>query len=175
MVFGVIIGFRAEPLHDFLLGQLEPLRDTVTRLDQMDNSQLWIFIFIFINNFVKSLVVVFLGALAGLFPILFLVMNGLLIGFVVSWATDAGASLYEVIVLGLLPHGVFELTAIVIAAAYGLRYGVVVIRRYIRKSVANDKLQAFHSKLGRLVAFLFWALLIAAFIESTVTYALVRG
>ena len=36
--------------------------------------------------------------------------------------------LFDVIVKGLLPHGVIELAAIVIACAYGLRFGKMILQ-----------------------------------------------
>jgi stage II sporulation protein M len=184
LAVGIYVGLTSSRLDAFLLAQIEPLRETVSRLEMMDNQQLWIFLFIFFNNFIKALAVIFLGALLGIFPIIFLVINGLMIGFVISWAERAGASMVEVIVLGLLPHGIVELSAILIAAAFGIRYGKLVfgaIWQRIRNATAEEndtaavKLKSFHGKLGRLIGFLFLALLLAAFIESTITFSLLRG
>jgi stage II sporulation protein M len=181
---GIYVGSTSSSLDAFLLAQIEPLRETVSRLEMMDNQQLWIFLFIFFNNFIKAVAVIFLGALLGVFPIIFLVINGLMIGFVISWAGRAGASMFEVIVLGLLPHGIVELSAILIAAAFGIRYGKLVFSalwRRFRNASAEEQdqgtaeLKAFHGKLGRMIGFLFLALLLAAFIESTITFSLLRG
>ena len=82
------------------------------------------------------------------------------------------------VIRGLLPHGVLVTGAIIIAAAYGLRYGVLIASELVlafRGRGGSDKIKSFHAGLKRLVAFLFLALLAAAFIESTITYMLVRG
>lgn len=175
---GIGIGAQSEWLNRYLAEQIEPLRETVLQLETMDNKQLMMFLFIFFNNFIKSLLVVFLGALFGLFPIYFLVLNGMIVGFITAVAGDAGMDVAAMVVRGILPHGILEITAIIIAAAYGLKYGVLVMKELvlaIRGRRTASGLKAFHGTLKRLIAFLFFALLAAAFIESTITYFLVRG
>lgn len=175
-----IYGYTTDSLDAFLLSQTETIRDAAVRLEQMDNSQLWMFVFIFLNNFIKSVAVVFLGALFGLVPLLFIGMNGMLLGYVIALAGEAGANVPATIIRGILPHGVLELTAILIASAYGLKYGSLVSKALAaavrgRAGDGQGGLAHFHGSLKRLLPFLFFALLAAAFIESTVTFYLVRG
>lgn len=177
---GGVVGYATDILDPFLLGQAKSMRELVEKLDRTNNSQVWMFLFIFFNNFVKAVAVVFLGALFGIFPVFLLVVNGMLIGYLVSVASEAGVDVGPMIVRGILPHGLLEITAIVIAAAYGLRYGSLVFRELAgalrgRKGDERGELKQFHGSLARLTAFLFFSLLLAAFIESTVTFWLVRG
>ncbi|TLS48384.1 stage II sporulation protein M [Paenibacillus antri] len=175
---GVAFGAGSEGLNAYLESQIEPMRGVAERLDATANPQVWMFLFIFINNFVKSLFVVFLGALFGLFPLFFLLTNGMILGYVAAVAGDSGANVFSLIVRGILPHGLLEITAILIAAAYGLKYGALVFAELVRAfrgGGSSASLKAFHGTFGRLIAFLFFALLVAAFIESTITYFLVRG
>ncbi|WP_274365189.1 stage II sporulation protein M [Paenibacillus thermotolerans] len=177
---GVAVGYATDVLDPYLVGQADSMRDLVERLDRMNNSQVWMFLFIFFNNFLKALAVVFLGALFGIIPVIMLAINGLLIGYVFSAAADNGLHVGSLFVRGILPHGVLEITAIVIAAAFGMRYGTLILRELVgalrgRSGDESGELKRFHKSLGRLTAFLFFALLAAAFIESTVTFWLVRG
>ncbi len=176
---GIAIGAGAAGgLSAYLDHQVAPMRELAERLDATGNPQVWMFLFIFINNFVKSLLVVFLGALFGLFPLFFLLTNGMILGYVAAIAGDAGANVTSLVVRGILPHGLLEITAILIAAAYGLRYGTLVLSelaRAFRGGGSSASLRAFHGTIKRLIGFLFFALLVAAFIESTITYFLVRG
>lgn len=175
---GIAVGSGSEQLHQFMQSQIEPLMDTVQRLDEMENTQLWLFIFIFFNNFLKSAAIVFLGAVLGLVPIYFLLVNGMVLGYVVRMSSDHGVHMGDVIIRGLLPHGLLELTAVIIAAAYGIRYGVLIFRQLsavLRGTTGSKEIRTFHGMVKRLMVFLFAALLAAAFIESTVTYFLVRG
>jgi stage II sporulation protein M len=177
---GIAFGYGSDVLDAFLLGQADSLRSTIEQLDRMNDAQVWIFLFIFFNNFIKSLAVVFLGALFGIFPIFMLSLNGMLLGYLVSAAENAGVDAGGLVVRGILPHGVLELTAVIIAAAYGLRYGVLIFRELAgairgRREDERGELKQFHGSLKRLMAFLFFMLLAAAFIESTITFWLVRG
>ncbi|HZG74903.1 MAG TPA: stage II sporulation protein M [Paenibacillus sp.] len=176
---GIALGAGAGGgLSVYLDNQIESMRGLAERMDATDHPQVWMFLFIFINNFVKSLLVVFLGALFGVFPMFFLLTNGMILGYIAAVAGDAGANVTALVVRGILPHGLLEITALVIAAAYGLKYGTLVLAelgRAFRGGGSSASLQAFHGTIKRLVVFLFFALLAAAFIESTVTYFLVRG
>lgn len=175
---GIAFGATSGTIGKYMEGQLEPLRNVVSQVESFDNAQVWFFLIIFLNNFLKSLLTVFLGALFGLFPIYFLVSNGMILGYVVASANQTGADVVSLVVRGLLPHGVLETAAIIIAASYGLRYGVLIASELMlafRGGGSGAKIKTFHSGLKRLAVFLFFALLAAAFIESTITYMLVRG
>lgn len=176
---GIAFGATSGWLDAYLETQLEPLRGLVEQVEALDNSQVWLFVIIFLNNFVKSLLALFLGALFGLFPIYFLVSNGMTIGYIVALAGKApGVDVASLVVRGLLPHGILEVSAIIIASAYGLKYGMVIVSELVlalRGGGSSSTLRAFHSTFKRLIVFLFFALLAAAFIESTITYLLVRG
>jgi len=174
-------GAASDALGAQLENALAPLRGTVERMEALGHAQVRLFVFIFINNFLKAILAVFLGALFGLFPVVFLVSNGMLLGYVVASIKAAGLDVADSVIRGLLPHGVLEIFAILVAAAYGLRYGVLVGSELVtalrRRGYGGSggKIREFHAGLKRLAAFLFFALLTAAFIESTVTYMLVRG
>jgi stage II sporulation protein M len=175
---GIGFGYGDEGLHGYLFTQIESLRGTIERMEAMDNPQLWMFLFIFFNNFIKSVLIIFLGALFGVIPVGFLVINGMILGFITAVTGQAGQDVAAMLIRGILPHGVLELTAIMIAAAYGMKYGMLVtgeLLRSFRGRSASSELTVFHGRLKRLIAFLFLALLAAAFIESTITYYLVRG
>ena len=175
---GIVVGSGSPSLQHYLQSQIEPLIGTVERLEAMENTQLWMFLFIFFNNFIKAVAIVFLGALLSVIPIYFLVMNGMVLGFVVAMASQSGANAGALVITGILPHGILELTAIIIAGAYGMKYGVLIFRELasaLKGRASIHELRAFHGTLKRLMSFLFFAMLAAAFIESTVTYFLVRG
>jgi len=175
---GIAVGSGNPSLQNYLQSQIEPLIGTVERLEAMENTQLWMFLFIFFNNFIKAVAIVFLGALLGVIPIYFLFANGMVLGFVIAMASQSGANAASLVITGILPHGILELTAIMIAGAYGMKYGVLIIRELMsamRGRASVNELRAFHGTLKRLMSFLFLAMLAAAFIESTVTYFLVRG
>jgi stage II sporulation protein M len=69
--------------------------------------------------------------------------------------------------LKVLPHGVFELPALLIAASYGLWLGVTVVRR-MRGKESKSKLLRFHIEYAfrRYFAVVFPLLIVAAGIED---------
>lgn len=88
-----------------------------------------VFSIIFFNNLFVSLLTIFSGILFGIFPALIIVNNGIILSAMIM----RGASLSNVhplvlFVTTVLPHGVFELPAIITGAALGMHLGIVVIR-----------------------------------------------
>lgn len=83
---------------------------------------------LFVRNITVSLVAVAGGIIAGLVPFFVLSINGFVVGYVVTSVVVLGNStilgnlLFSV--LALLPHGVIELPAIILACAVGLRLGL---------------------------------------------------
>lgn len=102
------------------------------------------------------------GILFGLGAIFFLVYNGLMIGAVAGHLTHAGLS--ETFYSFVIGHGAFELTAIALAGAAGLRLGLALVRPG-RRSRRAALLAAARTSVG-LVYGVITFLLIAAFLEA---------
>ena len=84
---------------------------------------------IFLNNLQASFLSVALGVVLGLFPLGGLITNGYVLGFVANMAVAEGGVF---VLWRLLPHGVFELPAVIISM--GLGYGFYLKRKYPRKT-----------------------------------------
>lgn len=126
---------------------------------------LWeLFVFIFLNNAVKSLLVLLLGIFFGIVPIFFIFINGQLVGLFLGVAQLNGKG--TLAVLGLLPHGIFEIPALVISAGYGLWLGGCFFRLIFRKEPFGVHLKFALKKYWQVVVPL---LLVAAAIETLVT------
>jgi stage II sporulation protein M len=82
---------------------------------------------IFFNNSLKTLVVILLGPLLGLAPIIFLIVNGAILGAVMP-AAAASAGIWSSI-MTIAPHGVLELPAIFLGTSIALRLGAHAWRR----------------------------------------------
>ncbi len=80
-------------------------------------------LFIFINNFISMAQMLILGVIAGISPLFTLGVNGAVIGMLLSVTTTEGVPLLPAIVLGILPHGIFELFAFFLCGALGLKFG----------------------------------------------------
>jgi stage II sporulation protein M len=125
---------------------------------------------IFLNNSVKTLIVILFGALAGVIPAVFLVVNGAALGVVM--ALSAHSRGLWVSLLSIAPHGVLELPAVFLGTAIGLMIGMGVLRRIFGKPSVGLRIE-----LGRAVRFftliIVPILFVAAIVEAYVTAALV--
>jgi stage II sporulation protein M len=120
---------------------------------------------IFLNNALKALGVIVLGILLGLPPLLFICLNGFIIGVLVSALKPVAG--YGVIVAGLAPHGVIEVPVLLISTALGLAVGWESLRW-----ITGRKSQVRRQLRWGLKVYLRWillALFIAAVIEVFVT------
>lgn len=102
---------------------------------------------------------------AGLSAALVLALNGIAVGLLVGSALSAGRDAFVLATL-LVPHGLIEMPAFVVAGAVGLR-GWRVARRALQ--TGDPELPPELATLGGPILFGFIALLLAAVIESTVT------
>ncbi|MDD3407221.1 MAG: stage II sporulation protein M [Methanomicrobium sp.] len=73
---------------------------------------------LFLNNLEASLLLFIGGATFGLLTLFILMTNGMIIGFVISYASDLKGALP--IMASLIPHGIMEIPAFLIAAGLGL-------------------------------------------------------
>jgi stage II sporulation protein M len=124
--------------------------------------------------------VIYAGIFFGILPVIFLVINGMVIGFLVHITTDNGASLFDIVVKGLLPHGIIEIPVIIIACAFGLKFGGLASRSLIELGSAKRQGlgKQWETFLKRTLTASCWVIIllfIAAIIESTITFSIVRG
>ncbi|NMA92574.1 MAG: stage II sporulation protein M [Firmicutes bacterium] len=78
---------------------------------------------IFITNLTSMGQMLLLGFLAGLSPLFTLFINGSLVGALTASLAHEGLSPWLSLGLGVLPHGIFELSAFFICGALGLKFG----------------------------------------------------
>lgn len=176
---GIALGsVNSDKIVALVASDVAKLQEYSRELSQSANPEWSFFTFIFLNNAIKSVVVIFLGAVFGIIPFIFLMMNGVVLGWVVTMAASQGADMFELIVRGLLPHGIIEIPAIVIASGYGLQFGYLVLKG-LGELGARDAaertvdLKAFAKSAGRGAFWIVILLLAAAIIESTLTFYLV--
>jgi stage II sporulation protein M len=121
---------------------------------------------IFLNNGLKTLAVIIIGPLAGVLPLIFLLVNGYVLGFVLHMAVQSEGLLAAVV--SIVPHGILELPAILLGTSIGLMLGVEGLKRLFGKG--KNTLSA---ELGRGVRFflviILPLLLLSAFIEAFIT------
>jgi stage II sporulation protein M len=86
-----------------------------------------LFFYIFTHNLFATILILVSGLLFGVVPILAISSNGFLLG--ILYRQEAEGMGYSKAAWMVLPHDVFEIPALLIAASYGLWLGMAVIRR----------------------------------------------
>jgi stage II sporulation protein M len=173
-VIGIFVGWEySSQFSNYLQSGIEKIRPIHDFVNTKDNPQLWLFLIIFMNNAAIAIVFIFLGLIFGIFPLFMLVSNGMILGYVLSKSPPG--TTWEVVFKGILPHGVIEISAILIACAYGLKLGSLVMKMFlhvfIRKigTTARAEFTRIFRLILPLIGFIVSLLLIAAIVESTVT------
>lgn len=159
--FSSLIGFFI-PVPEILRGSiLEMIYDIIQKTSGMSYGELTIFIFL--NNLQSSFLGLALGVFFGIFPIIFAMFNGYLIGFVSSYAVgeEGALSLWK-----LFPHGIFELPAIFISFGLGIKFGTFLFREDKRAFIGNFVLDCTRIFLLIIVPLL----LIASIIETSLIH-----
>ncbi len=160
-LISALIGFFA-PTPEFISKQItEFIKEILLKTDGMSQSQL--ISFIFLNNIQSSFFGMVFGIFLGIFPAISAIANGYLLGFVANFAIqeDGIFSLWRI-----FPHGIFELPAIFISFALGLRLGASIFsRKKFRKFNEN-----FISSLKTFILIIIPLLIIAAIIEGTLIF-----
>ena len=120
---------------------------------------------IFVNNAVKCLLAIVLGLAFGIAPAVFILINGLMLGFVVGETLPHTSLLY--ILVGMVPHGVIEMPMVFISSAIGLKLGVLALKTLMgKKEGMSDKVK---DAILVYIVWIFPLLFLAAFIETFVT------
>ena len=144
---------------------LEPRERDEADLDLSLDERFGFAGFIFTNNVRVSFLAFAAGLTAGIGTALVLIYNGTLIGVLTGLAVGAGggATFAELV----LPHGVLELSCIVVAGAAGIRVGWALVdpgRRRRRDALVEEARPAMLIALGTAP----W-LVLAGFVEGLIT------
>jgi stage II sporulation protein M len=117
------------------------------------------------NNVIANFLPLILGFILGIPPLLYIIMNGFVLG-VISYiaAKEIGMA---VVFFTLLPHGVIEIPALSLCAAMGVGIGYKVINRIRNeKGVQSYIIQSIKIFVTRIIPLL----VLAAAIETTLIY-----
>lgn len=141
---------------------LEELMGQLPDLESM--SYPMIFLFIVGNNIFKGFLWMLLGLIFGIPPLLFVAINGFVVGWV-AYDVSIKNSLNFAIV-ALTPHGVIEIPTFLICMAAGMRLGYQLINTLRhRGSLKAELVRALRLFVMRAIPLL----LLAAVIEVTIT------
>lgn len=123
------------------------------------------------NNVIATIQIVGLGVLLGIFSIFALIMNGLLIGYIPFYLSDFSALKFFG---AIIPHGLIELSALMIAVTCGLRLGMASTRALVQEDRLSP-LRAAGRDVVNLLPVVFLLLIAAGFIEGFISPLSGRG
>ena len=164
----------------FLLGFLAPIPGKMNLLGTLVDSfepfltlPIWkMFFVILLNKSAKSFAILLSGILFGLVPLIAVATNGYILG--VAYLFVSGKVGYVQAAKKVLPHGVLEIPAVILSAAYGLWLGVTFARRIRRRDMAGFGDQVIHAiRMFFKVAFPLFIL--AALIETLLIFTMGGG
>jgi stage II sporulation protein M len=122
-----------------------------------------LFFNILIQNVMATIFVVISGVMAGVIPTFAISSNGFGLGVLYRQASEVSG--FPAAALKVLPYGVFEIPALLIAASYGLWLGVLAVRRMRGKESTLLRFHIEHA-FRRYFAVVFPLLIVAAAIET---------
>ena len=124
-----------------------------------------IMLVIFLNNAVKSLFSIVLGAGLGIIPIIFIGGNGIILGLIANEVSKQQGIIF--VLAALLPHGIIEVPMVLISAGLGLRLGYSM---YISmKGEKTDMRYELTESLRIFMKIIMPLLFVSAMIETFVT------
>ncbi|WP_124726443.1 stage II sporulation protein M [Staphylospora marina] len=174
LVSAVTAGFKADGLMMTLSqsGFLDALEQLAEAFEQ-NPTFLQVFFVIFINNVLATLQIIASGLFLGVGPFAAMLVHGILIGVLTMEAAEkTGTHPLMLVVTHLLPHGIFEIPALLIAAAFGFRISAALFRRFLavfspeRMEASREEWLGIRRRLPHLLKLMFLLLLVAALIES---------
>jgi stage II sporulation protein M len=142
--------FNPPELRKVLLVAVDALRRMAQ--DYRSKALFYVIVGIFVHNAVALFIGLFSGALLFIIPACMIVANGYLIGFLVI------PRLSEIWLL--IPHGVFELPAFVLACSYGIWLGLWMLDQ--------NKVETLKFRLRQCIVIYFYVVVPLLFIAATI-------
>lgn len=78
---------------------------------------------IFLHNVMATLISMYSGIVLAVFPVVSIVFNGMVIGFFFQAGNGLSSMPNHIKLLSLIPHGIFEIPAAILALAMGIKLG----------------------------------------------------
>jgi stage II sporulation protein M len=124
---------------------------------------------IFMNNFLSMAQMLLLGVVAGISPLFTLGLNGAMVGILLAITTGEGLPLFQIIAFGILPHGLFELSAFFLCGAMGLKFGYHCVASPLPGKTRMQSFRYIWKEVISVMPLIVILLIAAAFIEMLVT------
>ena len=124
---------------------------------------------LFLNNFISIMNMLIFGVILGIAPLIGLLANGSLLGVVSTIIMQEQTNPLAFLVLGILPHGIFELPAVFISAALALKLGFHIVFPLPQKKRGESFKYIWRNEIFTILPLIFLLLLVGAFIEVLIT------
>ena len=163
-IIGLLFGSIGLDVDASGAGDTGYLQELAESLDTLSTSD--ILMVILVNNILTLILCFVFSPILCLLPLLSLFINGWIISFVGSMAIQEESLGY--FLLGILPHGIIEIPALILAQAAALSLGTMTIAAIIKE----EKREALLPNLRKNIKYLGIALLLlipAAIIETYIT------
>lgn len=166
-VYAIALIFVAGGIMGFFFSDNFSFLDDILRqlIGKVEGLGFWgTLLFILQNNLKSALFGIVLGIFMGVFPIMNAISNGIVLGYVAKlvWLESGFMEFWKI-----LPHGIFELPAIFVSLAMGLKLGMFIF--------SDEKKKEFIERARNgLIIFVFAViplLILAAVIESLLIIA----
>lgn len=132
------------------------------------------FLGILLNNWFAMLFSVLYGFLPFVFlPVLSIITNAVLVGAMAAYYTISSLPL-TLFFAGILPHGIFEIPALLLAVSMGVALCRNIIRLITRSARAVPMVEFLTGLLQTMLLLIFPLILLAAAVESFITPALLQ-
>lgn len=158
IIIGILFNqFLAVFAYQYLLS---PTLGLINKLAALYDNPFWLMLIIFFkNSLAVILCIYFARRTRGISISLLLGLNGLIIGSVLTMWHQTDLSL-TMIIVGIMPHGLFEFTAVFLGSAYGLKL-----------LLTKDSLLTKYNNLikNKTIRILVPLLLVAACVEAYIT------
>lgn len=153
-IMSSLIGFFYSEQFGFIDEFLREILEKTQGLNALE-----LMLFIFQNNLMSAFLASLLGVFLGIFPIVNAISNGVVLGYVLSISYEVSGILEF---WRILPHGIFELTAIFIALGVGVKLGMFVFAPNKRKELRRR----FYNSANVFLMIVIPLLILAAVIEG---------
>ena len=153
---------------------MKAIMDMFAQSGVMDEAGGVSFFGILLNNWFAMLFSVLYGFLPFVFlPVLSIISNAILIGAMAAYYTISGLSL-TLFFAGIVPHGIFEIPALLLVVSMGVALCRNIIRRITHSPKGVPMVDFLTGLLQTMLLLVFPLILVAAVVESFITPALLQ-
>lgn len=171
MIFALVFYFGSSnsenEVDEVFDNQLAQIQEMVSFI--IDNQPIVSALLIFMNNYISMAQMLIFGVVAGISPLITLGLNGAIVGMLLSLSAGSDLTLLQIIVFGILPHGIFELFAFFLCGAIGLKLGYHCVASPLPGKTRMESFRYIWKEAISILPLVVLLLLAAAFIEIMIT------